>query len=67
MWGGYLLIDGMVELCYTLVGPVFAQLWENLSQSIRPKKTVETGKAMRNQTHTAFSYLVDYQLPITNW
>lgn len=39
---GHSLIDGMVELRYALMSPVFAQLWENLSQSIRPGKRVET-------------------------
>lgn len=28
---GYLLIDGMVELCDTLMSPVFTQLWKDLS------------------------------------
>lgn len=35
---GDLLIDGVVELCNTLMSPVFTQLWKNLSQSIRPKR-----------------------------
>lgn len=39
---GYSLIDRMVELRYTLMSPVFTQLWENLSQSIRSGKRVET-------------------------
>ena len=46
---GYSLIDGVVELRYTLVSPVFTQLWENLSQSIRPGKRVETETDTRNQ------------------
>ena len=32
---GAILVDGVVELCNTLVRPVFAQLWKNLSQSVR--------------------------------
>lgn len=46
---GYSLIDRMVELRYTLVSPVFTQLWENLSQSIRSGKRVETETDTRNQ------------------
>lgn len=44
-----LLIDRMVELCYALMSPVFTQLWENLSQCIRPGKRVETETDIRNQ------------------
>lgn len=45
----YLLIDRMVELRYALMSPVFTQLWENLSQGIRPGKRVETETDIRNQ------------------
>lgn len=49
---GDLLIDRMVELCDTLMSPVFTQLWKNLSQSIRPKR-VEIGKGIRIQAYKA--------------
>lgn len=49
---GDLLIDGVVELCDTLMSPVFTQLWKNLSQSIRPKR-VEIKNGIRNQAYKA--------------
>lgn len=55
---GDLLIDRMVELCDTLMSPVFTQLWKNLSQSIRPT-IVEIGKVLgfKHIVSTVFIFL----------
>jgi hypothetical protein len=59
----YLLIDGVVKFCYTLMSPVFTQLWKDLPQSIRPEKA-EIGKAIRNQIYEAEHFPFGCQLPI---